>query len=252
MPQVQSYIPGVFCWCEANTSDQPAGKVFYEKVFGWQSTDSPFGPGAFYTNFSKDGQSVAGLLPLNKAQLALNIPPHWNLYLNVENVDQSTARAALLGATVLAEGFDVMEVGRMSIIQDPCGAIVYLWQKGHHFGAAVVDEPGAFCWYELVVKEPEKAIEFYGQLFGWTAKVSPEYTEFHLGDIGVGGLFAAPDVPPNWMPYVMVADINAASALAAQEGGTILIGPGKAGEHGVFCVILDPQGAALGLYQRVS
>ncbi len=252
MPQVKSYTNGVFCWCEASTTDQPAAKEFYSKVFGWSVMDTPYGPDAYYTTFMKNQDAVAGMSTLDAAQRENGVPSHWNLYINVDSVDASTAKAAELGAQILAPGFDVMEVGRMSIIQDPCGAVVCLWQKGNHIGATVTDEHAAFCWYELAVKDTAKAKDFYGALFGWQASDSPEYTEFSLGAERIGGMMSIPDVPPNWMPYVMVDNCDASAEAAVQAGGMILIGPGQAGEHGRFCILLDPQGAAFGIYQRLG
>ncbi len=251
MPTVQSYTPGTFCWCEAYTNNQEAGKAFYAKVFGWTTSDSPSGPDSVYTSFFKGSGAVAGMSTLSAEQIAAGAPPHWGLYISVESVDDSTAKAQSLGATVLAPAFDIMDVGRMSVLQDPCGAVFSLWQKGLHFGADIIDEPGAFCWYELAVKDTNVAKEFYTQLFGWTPQDRPGYTEWFLGEERVGGMMSIPDVPPNWMPYVMVSDCDATAAAAQEAGGTLLLGPGAAGDMGRFCILLDPQGACFAIFQRV-
>jgi len=54
------------------------------------------------------------------------------------------------GGNVVKEPFDVMDVGRMPVIQDPTGAIVCLWKAKKHIGAGVVNEPGAITWHELL------------------------------------------------------------------------------------------------------
>ena len=180
------------------------------------------------------------------------MPSHWNLYISVDSVDESTAKAESLGATILAQAFEVMDFGRMSIIQDPCGAIFFLWQTGQHFGANIVDEANAFCWYELAVKDTDRATEFYSDLFGWKASGSPDYTEWSLGEQRIGGMMSIPDVPPNWMPYIMTEDCDATAKAAQAAGATLLLGPGNAGEHGRFCIMIDPTGATIAIYQRLA
>ena len=49
-------------------------------------------------------------------------PPHWNNYVTVVNADESVKKAQSLGAKVFAPPFDVMDVGRMAVLQDPTGA----------------------------------------------------------------------------------------------------------------------------------
>ena len=71
-----------------------------------------------------DGHSVAALGPLQGE----GMPPHWNCYVSVESADASAARAAELGATLLAEPFDVFEAGRMAAFADPQGAVLSVWQ----------------------------------------------------------------------------------------------------------------------------
>jgi hypothetical protein len=63
----------------------------------------------------------------------------WNTYIWVDSADESTARAQELGATVIAEPFDVMDSGRMAVLADPEGAVISLWQAGTHRGAQVVN-----------------------------------------------------------------------------------------------------------------
>jgi predicted enzyme related to lactoylglutathione lyase len=54
------------------------------------------------------------------------VPPHWNVYFNVEDCDASMARAVELGGSVLAPAFDVGGVGRMGFLTDPQGAMFAL------------------------------------------------------------------------------------------------------------------------------
>ncbi|MBZ5557166.1 MAG: hypothetical protein LAO77_07810 [Acidobacteriia bacterium] len=63
------------------------------------------------------------------------VPPHWGSYIAVANADESVKKAKALGAKVFAEPFDVMDAGRMAVVQDPTGAVFHAWQPNKHSGA---------------------------------------------------------------------------------------------------------------------
>jgi predicted enzyme related to lactoylglutathione lyase len=94
------------------------------------------------------------------------VPSHWQLYVAVESADAAATRARELGATVLAPPFDVFDSGRTAVLQDPTGAVFAVWEARRHAGLGVVDEPGAFCWVELLTRDTSKVAGFYKALFG--------------------------------------------------------------------------------------
>lgn len=247
-----SYAPGSFCWFELATNDAAAAKSFYSNIFGWQSHDSPMGDGSVYTMLMKDGADVGALYGLDKTQLERGVPPHWNLYVSVENVDESTAKAKSLGGKAIMEPFDVMEHGRMSVIQDPTGAMLCLWQPRGHKGAGVIGENNAFCWYELYTNDPEAAKTFYTQLFGWGIGGDANYTEWKNGDVAMGGMMKIMpewgNVPPHWIGYVMVDDCDATVAKIKANGGKLFVEPMDIPNMGRFAVGDDPQGAGFAVF----
>ena len=244
MSEVISFSPGNFCWFELATTDQNAAKSFY---------DQPMGPNEFYTMLKLHDKTVGALYGKGAELLQLGIPPHWALYISVANVDESAKKAESLGAKIIMQPFDVMDLGRMATVQDPAGAVFMLWQAKLHQGAAVIDEPGAFCWYELSVHDTEKAKAFYTGLFGWEARGSPEYVEWKSGGKHIGGMMEIkPEwgpVPPNWTAYVMVTNCDETAAKAKSIGGSILMGPSDIPNTGRFAVIKDPQSAIIAIYQ---
>ena len=139
------------------------------------------------------------------------MPPHWNAYVTVADVDASAKLAQSLGGKVLAPPFDVMDAGRMAVIQDPTGAVFCLWKAGKSIGAKITNEPGTICWTELATRDTKAAEAFYTKLFGWTAKVGGagtpmEYTEFsNQGKPGVG-MMSMPEMVPAHVPVVL-ADV---------------------------------------------
>ena len=123
MQETPEYKPGTFCWVELATSDNEAAKTFYTKLFGWTFVDHPMGPDMVYTMLQLNGKDVGALYKLMPDQVSMGVPPNWLSYVSVTSADESTEKAKAAGATVLKEPFDVMTVGRMSVIQDPTGAV---------------------------------------------------------------------------------------------------------------------------------
>lgn len=253
--EVTAFKPGNFCWFELATSNQGGAKDFYSQLFGWGTNDQPMGPDLFYTMLEKSGKPVGALYGMDASQLERGVPPHWNIYISVDDVDAATAKAKSLGANVMMEPFDVMDAGRMSAIQDPTGAPIMLWQSAKHQGASVVDESNAFCWYELNTHDTDKAKQFYSNLFGWAVGGSPEYTEWKQGDRSLGGMMQIQpewgEMPPSWTAYVMVDDIDQSAEKAKSLGGNVVTGPMDIPGTGRFAIVSDPQNAVFAMFQPI-
>jgi uncharacterized protein len=256
MAEVKSHAPGNFNWFELATTDQSGAKQFYSNVFGWHSNDVPVSEDMIYTMLEKQNGTVAALYAMGPEEKQMNLPPHWRIYVTVKNANESTEKARSLGATVLMEPFDVMEHGRMAVIQDPTGAAIMLWEPKNHIGASVIDEPNAFCWYELNTHDTDKAKDFYSQLFGWEIGGSPEYTEWKQGNRSLGGMMKIqPEwgpMPPNWTPYIMVENADTYAEKIKSNGGNVLMGPADIPGTGRFAVAQDPQGAAFAIYEPLK
>jgi predicted enzyme related to lactoylglutathione lyase len=247
MPEFSSHAPGTFCWPELATTDQKGGVAFYGALFGWDVIEQPIGPADVYSMFTQRGLEVAAASTMQADERQLGVPPHWNAYVAVADADESARRAQELGGKVLAPAFDVMDAGRMAVLQDPQGAVISVWQAKRHIGAKVLREPGALGWTELLTTDPAAAETFYTQLFGWKAKVSPEYTEFSVGSTPDAGMMKLDpnwgNVPPHWMPYFQVTDCDATAANATADGGRVHVPPNDIPNVGRFAMLADPQGA---------
>lgn len=156
----------------------------------------------------------------------------------------------------MVEPMDVMDVGRMAIGIDPAGATFSIWQSRTHTGAGLVNDPNTWCWSELTTREPQRSIEFYGAVFGWTAGLLPmagnDYTEFRMADRSIAGMMpmegdAWPDDTPNhWLVYFAVDDCEAAVARVEELGGKVAVAPTEV-PPGTFALVSDPQGATFGV-----
>jgi uncharacterized protein len=243
MGERTSYAPGTFSWAELATSDADAAKAFYTQLFGWVYDDNPIGDGQVYTMASRDGGTVAALFGSDQ-------PPHWNCYVTVASADDAAAKAAESGATVVAEPFDVMDVGRMAVIADPQGAALCVWEPRASIGATLVNQPGAMTWNDLLTADAAASAEFYGGLFGWTTEEVPEsggYRVIRNGGRANGGMFPFSQGPPAWIPYFGHEDVDRAVEEVASLGGRVLNGPMRMAQ-GSIAAVADPQGAVFSIW----
>ena len=257
MTNIDRHPNGAFCWIELATSDQSAAKTFYGALFGWTPNDMPMGPGESYTMFKLNGRDAAAGYTLRPEQRAMKVPPHWMLYILVENADASADKVAQLGGTAIVPPFDVMDIGRMAVIQDPTGAHFCLWQPKQSVANSIADVHGTFCWADLSTPNPARAEAFYSRLLGWQftrdEKDPSGYLHIKNGEHFIGGVppasYHPPGVPPHWLAYFQVNDVDATANKAKEMGATLLMPPMTMEEVGRWSVIADPQGAVFAIFK---
>ncbi len=118
---------------------------------------------------------------------------------------------------------------------------------------------GMFVWRELSTSDVEGALRFYGELAGWKSqKVDMPNGAYHLllkGEKQVGGLMAlaqGADMPPYWMSYVSVPDVDASVEAAKELQGEVVWGPIDVDTVGRMATIVDPRGAAFSVMKATS
>ncbi|MDR3537416.1 MAG: VOC family protein [Acetobacteraceae bacterium] len=121
---------------------------------------------------------------------------------------------------------------------------------------------GAFVWYELMTTDEPAARDFYSHVAGWSAQVTdiagPPYTLFSVADAPVAGMMDLPadararGVPPCWVGYVGVDDVDASAAQAKALGGTVHVEPRDIPNVGRFAMIQDPQGASIAVFRFLT
>ena len=112
---------GVFCWSELITTDVPAAKEFYSKLFGWTMELAPM-EGMEYTLVKVGDTEVGGIMATPPE--AQGMPPMWGVYVTVDDVDATAKLVEELGGTILMPPMDIQNVGRFCVIQDPQGAVI--------------------------------------------------------------------------------------------------------------------------------
>ncbi|MHC5006641.1 MAG: VOC family protein [Planctomycetota bacterium] len=121
---------GTFCWNELMTPDTKAAEAFYSGLFGWTTETMDMGEGRIYHLFKNGDTSAGGMMKIEGPQME-GVPPHWMGYITVDSVDASTSKAEGLGAKVCVPPIDIPNIGRFSVISDPTGGTVGLFQTPH-------------------------------------------------------------------------------------------------------------------------
>jgi predicted enzyme related to lactoylglutathione lyase len=263
MSEMTTYAPGIPCWVDLASPDVGASVGFYGALLGWEVPESENAEQTGgYRIATQRGKSAAGMMPLMQE----GQPPAWSTYVSVDDADATTEKAKAAGGQVIAEPMDVMDLGRMAVFTDPTGAYIGIWQAGSFAGAELVNEPGTFTYNELNTRDPDAAKAFYGAVFGWGSKdidmgESGTYTVWRHPDRaededGIGGLLdirgRVPDeVPPHWLTYFTIEDVDESIEQAMGMGGKLTFGPMDL-PNGRLAVLIDPQGAAFGIYQSTE
>lgn len=230
-------------WHELVAADVERAEVFYSELFHW--TLRVWRPGIHdYAMIHAAGADHGGFLKQADA-------PHWLTYVEVPDADAVGARAEELGGRLVTGPIELPGVGRYVVVADPQGAEI---------AAIAVEEQGAppagvFLWDELLTDDPAAAREFYGKLFGWTvAKSSPTYSYFRAGGANVAGLQRKPAEAPasTWLAYLRADDVDAVVERAERLGAVVTLAPTAVEGIGTFAVLVDPVGAAFGLFEPVS
>lgn len=256
MAELSAHIPNTPGWIDIGT-DVEGAKAFYTALFGWETADAgPPEETGGYGFFTQGGKMVAGYGPQQNPG-----PPFWTTYVIVPSAADAAEKVKSAGGAVVVDPMDVMDAGVMAVFTDHQGAFFSVWQAGQHTGAQLVREPGAFTWCELNTRDVAGSKAFYSSVFGWGAETSGDdgpmpYTEFKLGGESVAGMMEMgshmpAEVPPHWLVYVEVTDTDGAVDRATSLGGSVVV-PGTDFPGGRFAIVVDPQGATLGVMTPTS
>jgi predicted enzyme related to lactoylglutathione lyase len=120
-------------------------------------------------------------------------------------------------------------------------------------------QPGSIVWTDLTVPDAERLCDFYSEVVGWKPAEIPmgDYSDFSMNSPASGDPVAGvchargvnAGLPPQWLIYITVDDLDRRIARCRELGGEVLAGPKAMGGHGRFCVIRDPAGAVAALIE---
>ena len=118
--------------------------------------------------------------------------------------------------------------------------------------------PNPFVHVELNTTDVAKSKTFYSKLFDWQLEDMPmpggTYSIIKVGEGTGGGIMKhpVPGAPSAWLAYVIVDDIAVATKKAESLGAKVMQGVTEVPGMGWFSIIIDPTGAALGLWKTKS
>lgn len=246
MAEFTAYEDGVPCWVDVTSTDLDRSLAFYTELFGWEAQTAPQPEAGGYTMFTLHGKHVAAASPPPPSGPQAS---YWTTYLASGDVDATTAKIRDAGGTAV-DPFDVFDAGRMTVAQDPTGAVFGVWQAGEHVGAQLANEPGTLIWNQCQTADPARAAEFYSAVFGYELEELPMAGEaFHLLRVGGRGIaavrapIAAMGSEPHWSTVFAVADTDETAARGEELGGTVPLRPLDLPEIGRIAVLRDPVGA---------
>ena len=112
-----------FVHLELTTPDMAAAKDFYTKLFGWSFSGTIMADGSTYSMFKPTDGPGGGMLSMP------GVPTMWLAYVGVEDIHAATEQARSLGATIIRGPHEVPGMGAFTILMDPTGAAIALWQS---------------------------------------------------------------------------------------------------------------------------
>jgi len=250
---------GRLVWFDLMTSDPDAAVGFYHDVTGWNTVVWD-GGGEPYTMWTVGETPIGGVMTTPAEAAAAGAPPSWLGYVGTNDVDSTARRIEQLGGSILKSATDIPTVGRFAVCADPQGAVFAIFQPEEQMpGHDGEPKLGEFSWHELVTTDADAAVSFYSELFGWT-----EMDRFDMGPMGIyhlygrngrqlGGMFtktADMPMPPMWLEYVLVEDVNKGAETVKAGGGQVVVGPMEVPGGDFIVQCMDPQGAMFALHSR--
>ena len=115
---------------------------------------------------------------------------------------------------------------------------------------------GRFVWYDLMTTDPKKAEPFYTRVAGWGTQPfeGMPYTMWTRDGAPIGGVgqVEPPGMPPHWLVYIAVPNVDAAVKQAEELGGRTAVPGTDIPNVGRYAVLADPQGAVFAVFTPAS
>ena len=244
-PRVER-VENSFAWFDIVTDQGDVARDFYKSLFGWR-----FGAAGKndYQIISSGGELIGGLSPVGGT--APDVPEsQWVAVLSVEDVTSSSSAVRRAGGTVVAGPLRTSD-GNFALVRDNSRAALTLYDGAQGFPLGDTAKTNTWVWVDLFTNNTSGAKRFYRTLAGFETRTAKDgsgesFTVFTSKGRPRGGLVQAKrsEIEPNWLPYVLVSDLDATLSKAAKLGGSMLA------REGGSAIIIDPTGAAIGVTVR--
>jgi len=254
-------MQGKIIWHDLLTNDPAASKKFYGELFGWKfesvGDSSGMSSDNAYTLIRHNGELIGGMIDTKILNNRSDIS-QWIVVMSVEDVDEATRKFVANGGSVLTAPTDLQRRGRMSVLQDPAGALLALLETKDGDPADREPEIGGFLWNELWTIDVAGATDFYSKAIGFeSADVNTDsdssshshYRLLKIGDKPRAGILANPldGLDPVWVSYLRVTSPAAITARVASLGGRVIVEARPRALGGEVAFIAGPSEAGIAL-----
>jgi len=255
-PPSGQHVQGRWVWGDLVTSDVATAADFYGRVFGW--TYETYGgedDRDTYTLVLADGLPIGGMVFDPRALEDKTPSARWIGLVSVPDVKAAAEAVARGGGTVMLAPTMLGERGETAVFQDREGAPFGVVHSSSGDPADYLGELNEWVWLDLWSGDVERAAAFYRDVVGYDIQPLPadgKRTGAHLVSGGHvrAGIMQKLDRRETavWLPYVRVADAQAATDRARAAGGRVLREPVVL-KRAIVAVIADPTGAPIGVAQ---
>ena len=223
--------------------------TFYSELFGWHTETAE---GGYILVDTHSGHGMNGGI----AEPPPQGRPGSLIYAQGPDIESLLDKAGSLGGTTLVPVTEIPDMVTFAVFADPWGNRIGLMKGDGDAPVSAGDNP-TVDWVEIGCKEPEKAMDFYRELFGWTFEGDmsgegggPVHGSFDTGSKGGarGGVGSSRDGEPQVDIYAKVDDVTKYLERAEGLGGTIVMPAMKVDEETEIGMFTDPQGGTFGLY----
>ena len=163
-------VQGGPIWIDLSTHDLDGAQRFYSELLGWSFQDGGEEFGHYHTITHEEraiGGAMSSLMGPDGPTEEPNGPTTWTVYLRTSDIAATVSRAESAGAQVLFPPMDVSDLGSMTVLSDPAGAAVGLWQPGTFDGIQAAAAPGLPCWFECMSTDYDASEAFYRDVLDW-------------------------------------------------------------------------------------
>ena len=249
-------LTGKFVWFDLVTDDVDAAGRFYSDLFGWRI--EPVGPAPERYAIVRAGERrIGGMLQRPPAPGA-KPGVRWIGLISVPNVLQATQYVQAHGGKVIVAPAEVPQRGAHALLRDPQGAVFGVLRSSSGDAPDLPLQSGQFVWADLLVPDPDAAMQFYRGLAGYTVATRRvahvEHILLAAGRYSRAGIANLPPSVerPGWLPFVQVDDVLGTIGRAVMIGGRVLLSPRPELLDGQVAVIADPQGGVVGVVNAAA
>ena len=158
---------GEFLWCDLATFGVDETLRFYRSTFGWTFNAETFPDGSTYHYASNGDEVTAGIYEMPDLYRKDGMSSFWMTYIGVDEIGPAIDRAAQLGGKLILGPASFGLAASIAMISDPFGAVFTIFSGRHLQPRKRQMQAGLHVWDELVTPDPDRAAEFYSELFDW-------------------------------------------------------------------------------------